>query len=132
MFRATSPIDGEGHWDNIIRPRRAHTTDLTIHDGNFITDNRREKNVHYDHSQTINNSYNRTVFNGPIQGYVRSARNAGAVNGFVQITNVSHQVGGLGNPSPRDDDGLHENPSPIRTGKHFRTPVFIYSIPMIA
>jgi len=101
----------------IVKPRRAHTTNLTIHGGNFITDNRKEETIHHDNSQTINDSYNSTVFHAPVQGYVHSAKNKGAVSGFVQITNVSRPVGGSKDASPMD--GPIENSPPIASGKHF-------------
>lgn len=75
--------------------------------------------MHYDNSQTINDSSNTTVFNAPVQGYVHTAKNRGAVNGYVQITNISPKVGGFGEASPMD--GPNEN---ITTGKHFIVCVF--------
>jgi hypothetical protein len=94
----------------VITPRRAHTTNYTIHDGNFIADNRREETIHHDNSQVVNNSDNSTVFHGPVQGYVHSAKNRGDVNGFVKITNVSHPAGASGDASPMNG---------IASGKHF-------------
>src|SRR5258706_14873077 len=111
-----------GHADNprpwaIIKPRRAHTTNFTIHDGNFVNDNRREKTVHHDYRRTINDSYNSTIFHAPVQGYVHSAKNGGAVNVFVQNMNISHPVGGSKDANPID--GHNENPLPIASGEHF-------------
>jgi len=95
---------------NDPRPK-PQTNDLTIHGGSFIADNRRQTRVHNDNSETINNSHNRTAFNAPVQGYVHSAKNGGALNGFVQITNVHHPVDGLSDTGSRSPKV--PNPSPI-------------------
>jgi len=81
----------------VVSPRRAQTTIL---DG-IVT------KVHHHNSQTINDSSKSIVFNAPVNGYVHTAKNGGAVN--VHVQNVSRQVGVL------RGHGNNEIHSPITT-----------------
>jgi hypothetical protein len=88
MNKRCGPISHPGFY-------REHIKNLTISGGEFVFDNRHQTTHYHNNSKTFNTQNETTVFNSPVNGYIRNAKSMGPVTAYRQDTtlNAAHHQG---------------------------------------